>query len=60
MFELLVTNYNAGEGIETILYCDVNKYKITDDYLILEFRAIDSIVYIQKDHILKFEVTWQV
>lgn len=60
MFELVVTKYNAGEGIETILYCDVNQYKITDDYLILERRPIGIIVYIQKDQVLEFEVNWQV
>lgn len=60
MFELLVTNYNAGEGIEVMLYCDVNKYKITEDYLILERKSIGSIVYINKDQVLEFEVNWQV
>lgn len=60
MFELVVTKYNAGEGIEKILYSDVNQYKITNDYLILERRAIGSIVYIQKEQVLEFEAKWQV
>lgn len=60
MFEVVVTNYKAGEGVETMLYCDVNQYKITKDYIILERRAIGSIVYIQKAQVLEFEVTWQV
>lgn len=59
MFELVVTKYNAGEGIDTILYCDVNQYKITEDYLILERRLIGSIVYIQKNQVLEFEATWK-
>lgn len=58
MFELVVTKYNAGEDIETMLYCDVNQYKITEDYLIVERREIGSIVYIQKDQVLEFEVKW--
>lgn len=58
MNKLLVTKYNAGEGIEVILYCDVNKYNITEDYLILERKSINSIVYIQKDQVLEFEVKW--
>lgn len=60
MFELVVTKYNAGEDIKTTLYRDVNQYKITDEYLILERRSIGSIVYIQKDQVLEFEATWQV
>ena len=60
MFELVVTKYNAGEDIETILYTDVNQYKITKDYLILERRPIGSFIYIQKDQVLEFEVNWQV
>jgi hypothetical protein len=58
MFTIAVTKYNAGEGIETMLYTDVNQYKITDDYLILEHKPIGSIVYIQKDQVLEFEVNW--
>lgn len=57
MFTITVTKYN-GEGVETMLYTDVNKYKITDDYLILERKEISSIVYIQKDQVLEFEVNW--
>lgn len=59
MFTIAVTKYNAGEGIETMLYTDVNQYKITDDYLILEHKPIGpigSIVYIQKDQVLEFKV----
>lgn len=58
MFTITVTKYNGGEGVETILYVDVDKYKITDDYLILQRKKIDSIVYIQKDEVLEFEVEW--
>jgi hypothetical protein len=57
MFTITVTKFN-GEGVETIFYTDVNKYKITDDYLILERKEISSIVYIQKDQVLEFEVNW--
>lgn len=57
MFELVVTKYN-GEGVEVMLYDDVNKYNITEDYLILERKSIGSIVYIQKDQVLEFEVNW--
>ena len=60
MFELVVTKYNAEEGIETTLYHDVNQFKTTKDYLILERRAIGSTVYIKKDQVLEFEATWQV
>lgn len=59
MLTIIVTKFN-GEGIETMLYTDVNKYKITEDYLILERKEIGSIVYIQKDQVLEFEVNWQV
>lgn len=60
MFTILVTNFNTGDGIEVTEYTDVNQYKITEDYLILESRAIGSIVYIQKEQVLEFEVSWQV
>lgn len=58
MFNITVTKYNAGEGIETMLYLDVDKYNITDDYLILQRKEIGSIVYIQKEQLLEFEVSW--
>lgn len=58
MFTITVTKYNGGEGIEKILYVDVDKYNITEDYLILQRKKIDSIVYIQKDEVLEFEVEW--
>lgn len=58
MFELVVTKYNAGEGIETMLYSDVTTYKTTKDYLVLERRAIGSTVCIKKDQVLEFEVKW--
>lgn len=58
MFTITVTKYNGGEGIEKILYVGVDKYKITEDYLILQRKKIDSIVYIQKDEVLEFEVEW--
>lgn len=57
MFNITVTKFN-GEGVETMMYVDVNKYKITEDYLILERKEIDNIVYIQKDQVLEFEVNW--
>ena len=56
MFEVLVTKYNDREGTEVTLYCDVNKYRTTENYLILERKSIDSIVYIRKDQVLEFEV----
>lgn len=58
MFTITVTKYNGGEGIKKILYVDVDKYNITEDYLILQRKKIDNIVYIQKDEVLEFEVEW--
>lgn len=57
MFNITVTKFN-GEGVETMLYVDVDKYNITEDYLILQRKEIGSIVYIQKDQVLEFEVNW--
>lgn len=57
MFNITVTKYN-GEGIEIMLYVDVDKYNITEDYLILQRKEIGSIVYIQKEQVLEFEVGW--
>ena len=60
MMTIVVTKYNAGEGITVTEYSDVNQYEITEEYLILEGRAIGSNVYIQKEQVLEFEVNWQV
>lgn len=60
MFTITVTKYNGGEGIETILYVDVDKYRTNEDYLILQRKNIGSIVYIQRDQVLEFEVEWQI
>lgn len=42
MFTITVTKYNGGEGIETILYVDVDKYNITEDYLILQRKKYSA------------------
>ena len=58
MFNITVTKYNGGEGITLATYNDIEKYKITDDFLILEDSKFGVIQYIQKDQVLEFEVNW--
>lgn len=60
MFTITVTKYNTEEGITNMIYLDVDEYEITDDYLMLERKSINSIVYIQKDQVLEFEVNWYI
>lgn len=55
---ILVTKYNAGDGITKTEYNHIKKYKITDDFLILEDSKMDVLHYIQKDQVLEFKVNW--
>lgn len=58
MLNVLVTKYNAGEGLVVDEYNYISKYEITDDYLILDDE--DGIkIYIQKDQVLEFEVYYE-
>ena len=58
MFTIAVTKYNAGEGITETEYNYIEKYNITDDFLILEDSKMGVLHYIQKDQVLEFEVNW--
>lgn len=58
MFTITLTKYNAGEGITETEYNNIDKYKITDDYLILERSKMGILYYITKDQVLEFEVNW--
>lgn len=55
MFTITVTKYNGGEGITETEYNHIEKYKITDDFLILENSNFGVLHYIQKDEVLEFE-----
>ena len=59
MFKVLVTNYNGGEGIQVNEYNYVNKYSITDEYLVLYDDTNQVKTYIQKDQVLEFEVYYE-
>lgn len=55
---ILVTKYNGAEGITKTEYNHIKKYKITDDFLILEDSKMDVLHYIKKDQVLEFKVNW--
>lgn len=59
MFEVLVTKYNAGEGIEVIEYNYIDKYYFEEGYLVLEDNTNEIKTYIQKDQVLEFEVHYE-
>ena len=59
MFKLLVTKYNAGEGIEVTEFNYIDKYYFEDDYLILYDNTNKVKTYIQKDQVLEFEVHYE-
>lgn len=59
MFTIIVTKYNGGDGITTTEYNYIEKYEITDDYLILDDDTNEIKTYIQKDQILEFEVYYE-
>lgn len=56
MFKVLVTKYNAGEGIQVNEYNYIDKYYFEDDYVILYDTTNKVKTYIQKDQVLEFEV----
>lgn len=58
MFTINVINHNAGDGVTDTEYNNIDKYKITDDYLILESSKMGILYYITKDQVLEFEVKW--
>lgn len=47
-----------SDGITETEYNHIKKYKITDDFLILEDSKMDVLHYIQKDQVLEFKVNW--
>ncbi|CAD0300239.1 hypothetical protein [Enterococcus phage vB_EhiS_268] len=57
MFTITVTKYNGGNGITEEEYNHIEKYKITDDYLILDADRIKT--HIQKNQVLEFEVYYE-
>lgn len=59
MFKLLVTKYNAGEGIQVTEINYVDRYWFNNDYLILEDDTNQVKTYIQKDQVLEFEVHYE-
>ena len=59
MFKLLVTKYNAGEGIQVTEINYVDRYWFNNDYLILEDDTNQVKTYIQKDQVLEFEVYYE-
>lgn len=59
MFKLLVTKYNAGEGIQVTEINYVDRYWFNDDYLILEDDTNQVKTYIQKEQVLEFEVHYE-
>lgn len=54
---IVVTNREYG-GITEIEYKNIDKYKITDDFLILDEYKTGGSYYIERDQILEFEVNW--
>jgi hypothetical protein len=58
MYTIIVTKYNGGDGITETEYNYIDKYKITDDFLILEDSKMGVLHYITKDQVLEFEVNW--
>jgi hypothetical protein len=59
MFKIVVTKYNAGEGIEVTEINYVDKYWFSNDYLILEDNTNQVKTYIQNEQILEFEVYYE-
>lgn len=56
MFKVVVTKYNAGEGIEVTEFNYINEYAVIDDYLMLKDETNQVKTYIKNEQILEFEV----
>lgn len=59
MMKIVVTKYNAGEGIVLYEYNHVSKCVITDDYFILKDDETNEIKTYIKDQVLEFEVYYE-
>jgi hypothetical protein len=59
MFKIVVTKYNAGEGIEVTEFNYVNEYAVIDDYLMLKDETNQVQTYIKNEQILEFEVYYE-
>ncbi len=59
MYKVVVTKYNAGEGIDVTEFNYVNEYAVIDDYLMLKDETNQVKTYIQKDQVLEFEVHYE-
>lgn len=59
MYKVLVKDYNGGEGIQVNEFNYINKYEMTDDYLILHDDTNQVVTHIQKDQVLEFEVYYE-
>lgn len=60
MYKVIVVTNREYYGITEIEYKNIDKYKITDDFLILDEYKTGGSYYIARDHILEFKVDWQV
>lgn len=59
MYKIVVTKYNAGEGIEVTEFNYVNEYEVIDDYLMLKDETNQVKTYIKNEQILEFEVYYE-
>lgn len=48
MYKVVVTKYNAGEGIEVTEFDYINEYALVDDYLLLKDETNQVKTYIKK------------
>lgn len=59
MYKVVVTKYNAGEGIEVTEFNYINEYALVDDYLLLKDETNQVKTYIKNEQILEFEVHYE-
>lgn len=59
MYKVVVTKYNAGEGIEVTEFNYINEYALVDDYLLLKDETNQVKTYIKNEQILEFEVYYE-
>lgn len=60
MYSITLIKSNGYGGTTEVEYHNIDKYRITNDFLILDSSRMSGSYYIPADEVLEFELNWQV
>lgn len=60
MYTITLIKSNGYGGTTEVEYHHIDKYRITNDFLILEDSRMSGSYYIPANEVLEFELNWQV